>query len=1373
MSLPVAGAGQISQNELSRSRETFVPKAEQGDTEFYVVGGPVHPDRPCYVVRPSDEELYGHLLRDQCCYVLSSRQCGKSSLMARTVSRLRAERRLAAVVDLSQIGSREYPDDSGRWYYGVAYRILRELKIKLDLQTWWQDKDSLNTFQRLLEFFREVVLGNTSAPVTIFFDEVDRTLDLSFAADFYASLRACYDARATEPEFSRLTFVLLGVASPRQLAPDQSHAPFNIFHRIDLSDFSLQEAANLTRGMYLSEDASSRALRRIFYWSGGQPYLTQKLCRMVARHGLLADVEKDVDNLVAERFLAPKASANEPNLSQVRSYLERKGRSNAQALKFYRKIRRGRRVFDDPVSPNLAILKLSGLVTKRRGRSLVVRNRIYARVFDLRWVAHALPLNWRPLLRNLAVITTLVAAIVWYTNVLPRPYIKTLSRVTDEHELAFEAYQSLRRIPGFGSKADELFAGVQMRRSLGAATYVQVRDADMQLRQLDGFEIRADELMAEFWDRLALAAEAIEQRDIALLGHLNALRVPTEGRRRNAAHLIGADYERLLATLRPGGSLDRQAITDSGATVVTVSDGNKLRRWSDDAGWNLAGVPMSVTAGEFVSVRRHATFDSQANAFDVRLELAVRHHRVGDLLVSLTAPSGREIRLSMPTVSGDGRRAIFSSRNEPTMAMLSGEALNGGWTLTIEDQVPDITGELLAWRLIGRSNTEPFSEEFGNALGIPDPRETEQVEVILSPDGRYAAAVDRNPSVRGYIAVWDTGTATRSARIYKEPEPTFVVFDRASQYLLTMPQESGHHIDIWLPSTGQHVGSLRAWQRFEGTPSLSADGRRLVVTDTRTDGQLAARIFDIPTASAITNVILPATPLATVINSDGSRLVVADRTGDVSFWTTAQGGRRSTLAHPLPVEAIRISASDQWLATLDQAGVLRIWDIGAEIATEPVFTHPVTVAYLPEFSADGRGLLLQPTSGAFEIRTLPDGQRVGPRLRHSQANRLRRLGVRPEENFVLQAGFLDLASGRAITRGDTGSLRVWQLTGADLEDVAAASDNENNGDLSRVLAADLSADGRHIVLSRSSGNIEIVSLSDSNAAVVVAGSSGYTTPGIGPLIQTLAVSPDSNILLGGGRDGSVRFWDMNSGVELESVMQFGGGGISAAAFSTDATTIMTADAFGAHLWQRETTSVSHSFGTSAPVLSVAVASGNGIVGAGTRDGEIHLWDSESGDTLVTFSLNEPVTALAFSEDGQFLAAGSRAGAVQVWNLSRLESEPEVARVASRIVELSFCDGSKAVIVQTDHWLHRVYREPDRLRRDVSRMLEGSVPAGAWRLLSDSCDRIRIATIDNQELALIRTLELNASDAIPVQGDPATLLSTWRQKLQLRFDDDGQ
>ena len=65
----------------------------------------------------------------------------------------------------------------------------------------------------------------------IFVDEIDTTLRLDFTDDFFAAIRFLYQHRAADPALERLSFVLIGVATPGDLIKDAARTPFNIGHR--------------------------------------------------------------------------------------------------------------------------------------------------------------------------------------------------------------------------------------------------------------------------------------------------------------------------------------------------------------------------------------------------------------------------------------------------------------------------------------------------------------------------------------------------------------------------------------------------------------------------------------------------------------------------------------------------------------------------------------------------------------------------------------------------------------------------------------------------------------------------------------------------------------------------------------------------------------------------------------------------------------------------------------------------------------------------------------------------------------------------------------------------------------------------------------
>jgi small GTP-binding protein len=351
--------------------------------QFYVVGGTVPPESPSYIERMADTELYEHLRAGDFCYILTSRQMGKSSIMARAARRLQKEQEAQiAIVDLTEIGTQRGRNAASRWYYGIAHEILRRLQIECDLPSWWREREKLPALQRLSEFLGDVVLANTTGLVVIFVDEIDTTIHLPFASDFFAAIRACYNQRAVDPKFRRLTFVLLGVASPSRLIADAQRTPFNIGHRIDLDDFTFEEAMPLTKALRGSQADRERQLRRVFFWTSGHPYLTQKTLSELSAVDQAKLDERTVDDIVSRVFIDPPISQAERNIEYVRESLTRQVDIVEDMKAVYRLARSGReRVDDDPLSPVKSALKLSGLLKVGENGQLAVRNRIYERTF--------------------------------------------------------------------------------------------------------------------------------------------------------------------------------------------------------------------------------------------------------------------------------------------------------------------------------------------------------------------------------------------------------------------------------------------------------------------------------------------------------------------------------------------------------------------------------------------------------------------------------------------------------------------------------------------------------------------------------------------------------------------------------------------------------------------------------------------------------------------------------------------------------------------------------------------------------------------------------------------------------------------------------
>jgi hypothetical protein len=75
------------------------------NVNFFQVGGTLPPESLAYVMRQADVDLDAGLRAGDFCYVLNSRQMGKSSLRVRAMQRLQAEGVACAAIDITAIGS--------------------------------------------------------------------------------------------------------------------------------------------------------------------------------------------------------------------------------------------------------------------------------------------------------------------------------------------------------------------------------------------------------------------------------------------------------------------------------------------------------------------------------------------------------------------------------------------------------------------------------------------------------------------------------------------------------------------------------------------------------------------------------------------------------------------------------------------------------------------------------------------------------------------------------------------------------------------------------------------------------------------------------------------------------------------------------------------------------------------------------------------------------------------------------------------------------------------------------------------------------------------------------------------------------------------
>jgi WD40 repeat protein len=265
----------------------------------------------------------------------------------------------------------------------------------------------------------------------------------------------------------------------------------------------------------------------------------------------------------------------------------------------------------------------------------------------------------------------------------------------------------------------------------------------------------------------------------------------------------------------------------------------------------------------------------------------------------------------------------------------------------------------------------------------------------------------------------------------------------------------------------------------------------------------------------------------------------------------------------------------------------------------------------------------------------------------------------PQQKFVISASTTSIpgiAFGPedriAVACGD-GQLRVWNVGGTDLKEVATVNAHEKP-----LGSVAWSPDGKVLVTGSHDTTMKLWTLGEGGLKEMM------QVPGHTGAVTVLTFNPAGTTLASGCPDGSVRLWTMAPGAKPKErlVIQYpNSGAVNALSFSNTGNTLAAAYAdHTGHIWSVTGTKPVEKGkleGHAGPMTGIAWAPDNRTMLTGSSDWTVRSWDvtgAKPSQRHEPWSHLSYIYATSFSPDCLTLATGSYDTVLRLWDMARSE-----------------------------------------------------------------------------------------------------------------------
>jgi serine/threonine protein kinase len=337
-----------------------------------------------------DSKLLGYLLQGEYCHVIGPHQIGKSSLRVRASTELENKGVLCIHLDLNGIGGNAKETDL--FYTDFILAIASALHIEDDSNRWLVSAQG-SPVRKFKRFFSDYLIKQCKETIVIMVDELDDiSTYVDLADDFFLALRSLANERSIDEDLQRLSFCLFGSLPVSQLIKSTNRTAYNVGQAIQVGDFTWDQVLEFREAISPWVLNADEVLRCCYSWTGGHPCMVQRVLISMIRKGPttpFALIEETVEKVVRELYLKPGTESITLNKSGQRCLLDEPEATALMKLDLYMSLLdRGSLEITkrDPVQIALYLAGMAAFQFRNDSSVLILRNKIYSRVFDKKWV---------------------------------------------------------------------------------------------------------------------------------------------------------------------------------------------------------------------------------------------------------------------------------------------------------------------------------------------------------------------------------------------------------------------------------------------------------------------------------------------------------------------------------------------------------------------------------------------------------------------------------------------------------------------------------------------------------------------------------------------------------------------------------------------------------------------------------------------------------------------------------------------------------------------------------------------------------------------------------------------------------------------------